>query len=198
MNVLPQGDVLTAFTFSTVLVLLSFLLSPTAFSPLQASANYDSMARPKFSLVDLAVLVIQVQVLAAMVLSAEPNSQNRPVILVWCGVPLAMWWFGGVRLLTCAGIQRAWYRVFFLFVVAPLGFLMAFSLSSVLLLLMFGVYAFCAALVLRDFSAFLPMLGCSGIFAAVVGVLVLIRATCRMMVTERLASPSGSRCAQGG
>lgn len=186
MNVLPYGDVLTAFTFSTVLVMLSFLLSPTAFSPLQDSADYDSLARPKFSLVDLAVLLLQVQILAALVLSAEPNSQNRAVILVWCGVPLAMWWFGSVRLLTCAGIQRAWYRIFFLSVVGPLGFLMAFSLSGILLLLMFGVYAFCAALVLRDFSAFLPMMVFSLVFAAVVGVLILVRTTCRMLVANKL------------
>jgi hypothetical protein len=182
--VIANGDILSAFSFVTVLVMLSFFLSPTAFSPLQTSINYDSMARPQFRLLDIGVLVIQIQLVAALCLSAEPEANNRAVALVWLCVPLSMWWFGGVRLLSCAGIERTWHRIFFLSVVAPLGFFMAFSLSSVLLLLMYAVYTFCAVIILRDFSAVGSFLAFSVVVAAIFGVLALIRATCRMLVDE--------------
>lgn len=181
---LGNGDIMSAFTFATMMVVLSFFLSPTAFSPLQASSNYDSLAKPQFRLLDICVLVIQVQLVAALCLSAEPDANNRAVALVWLGVPLSFWWFGGVRLLSCAGIERTWHRIFFLSVVAPLGFLMALALSSAMLLLMFAVYAICAAIILRDFSPFVSVLAFSVVFAAIVGVLALVRATCTMLVVE--------------
>jgi hypothetical protein len=61
---------------------------------------------------------------------------------------------------------------------------MAFSLSSVLLLLMYAVYTFCAVIILRDFSAVGSFLAFSVVVAAIFGVLALIRATCRMLVDE--------------
>jgi hypothetical protein len=183
-GVIGNDDILSAFTFVTMLVMLSFFLSPTAFSPLQSSANYDSLARPQFRLIDIWVLVVQIQLSAALVLSVEPDVESRAVGLIWFGVPLSFWWFGGVRLLTCAGIERSWHRIFFLSIVAPLGFLMAFALCSALLLLMFAVYALCAALVLRDFSPVVGLLVLSMVFGAIVGVLVLVRLTCQMMASE--------------
>lgn len=179
-----NADILSAGTYVGIVVMLSFFLSPTAFSPLQAARNYDSMARPQFRLLDLAVLCVQIQLLTVLLISTVPDSHGRAVALTWLGIPLGLWWFGGVRLLTCARIERTWSRIFFLSVVAPLGFLMSLSLTSSVFLLMSIVYAFCVAVVLKDASAFVGVLALTIFVGAVIGILMLIRSTCRMLVAN--------------
>lgn len=178
------SDITSALFFVTVLVMLSFILSPLAFSPLQNGRNYDGLARPQFRLLDIAILVVQVQLLAVLLMSAERDPDAQAVALTWFGVPLGLWWFGGVRMLTCAKINHLWYRVFFLSVVAPLGYLVALSLSSTILLLMFAVYAVCAAVVLHDFSAFVSVILFAFAVSVAFAILFLVRTTCRMLIAS--------------
>ena len=129
--------------------LLSIVLAGTVFAPIQAAARFP-LSKTKFGIGELVVLLVQLQVVVAVCLVLVPASdwplRFSATIFACCTV--SVWWWLSAQMLSQARVTRGRDRIWFLALLAPIGFASALSLA---LLPVWSVFAVIGLLSLTFF-----------------------------------------------
>lgn len=185
----PLSTLASALLSVSSTLVLWLVLRPTVFGPLQLAALDHRFTRPgadrsRFRMVELAMLIVQLQGVAALV-TLLPLSADQRLLATTCSwILLLVWWWEGVTLLSHAHVTTSRDRLFFLGILIPLGSTLATLLAVFAPAVPIGaVFLFCLALVDQNPAA---LWGCVALLS--VGTLHLVAVTWARRACQTIAT----------